>query len=397
MSLWLINTFPVWVLIVAFVGGGTGVAILGCLGIRRRFPSLADGDHREVAGVVIGIFGAIYGIVLAFVIVALWESYQSSDTLASTESTALAQMVRAIRAFPPEAEFTAREAIQEYVHAVVNDEWPAMSNGAKSAQAVAALDTLYIVLQAYEPALASESAFYDQAISDLNDVASARRARLEASSRSIPAIFQALVFGGAIVVIGMTYLLDVRSQSIHLMFVGAVAGLVGFNLLLVVVMDHPFAGQLAIGNAPFKEEAMAQFWAVEGGDALKRREYVLMTTTDMVGVWNSDDFGVLVFREVDGRIRGSYRYDSGTIVGDVTEGVFVGWWCEAPARQPPQQAGDVEFRLADTPDGRLLDGRWRYGATEAYKESWDSRRVSVPEPADLAARFAHPTEYCNHP
>ena len=398
MSLWLINHVPLPVLIALFVGGGTVVAIAGCVQLRRKFPALADGDHREVAGVVIGIFGAIYGIVLAFVIVALWEGYQASHALASTEATQLSQMVRATRAFPPEAEFTIRESIQEYVHAVVDDEWAAMSQGQKSPRAAAALDNLYSVLQAYEPELASESAFYDQAVSALNDVTSTRRARLESSSQALPGLFQALVFGGALIVIGMTYLLDVRSQALHLMFVGAVAGLVGFNLLLVVVMDHPFAGRLGIGTSPYKEEAMAQFWAVTDESlALKDREYVVMTADDMVGVWNSEDFGVVVFRRIDGQIRGSYRYDGGTIVGTVAEGVFTGWWCEAPARQPPQQAGDVEFRLADTPDGRLLDGRWRYGTDEAYKESWDSRRVEVPEPADLAARFTDSPSFCPHP
>jgi hypothetical protein len=397
VSLWLTNHLAVWALLLVFVPGVTGLAILGCIRIRRRFPSLADGDHRDVAGVVIGIFGAIYGIVLAFVIVALWEGFQTSHALASTESTELAQMVRAIRAFPPEAEFTVREAIQEYVHAVVEDEWKAMAQGHKSARATAGLDNLYSVLQAYEPELASESAFYDQAVSALNEVTSTRRARLEASSQRLPGLFLALVLGGAVIVIGMTYLLDVRSEAIHLMFVGAVAGLVGFNLLLVVVMDHPFSGQLAIGNAPFKEEAMAQFWAVKGGEALTDRTYLVMTPEDMVGVWNSEDFGVVVFRVVDGQVRGSYRYDGGTIVGNVNEGVFVGWWCEAPARLAPQQAGDVEFRLADTAGGRLLDGRWRYGTTEPYKESWDSRRVDVPEPADLATRFGDSPSFCNHP
>ncbi len=399
MSSWLVGHLSIWLLILGFVGGTSGLAIAGCIAVRRRYPALADGDHREVAGVVIGIFGGIYGIVLAFVIVILWEGFQASHSLASTEPTELSQMVRATRAFPPDAEFAVREAMQAYVHAVVDDEWEKMSRGEKSPAAAAGLDNMYAALQAYEPVSASESAFYEEAVTALSSVTSTRRARLEASSESLPGLFQALVVGGAVVVVAMTYLLDVRSQALHLTFVGSVSALVGFNLLLIVVLSHPFAGDLAIGNGPFKEEALAQFWAVtdDAGKPLDVDNYLEMTNADLVGVWNSEDFGVVVFREVDGEIRASYRYDTGTVSGTVTDDVFTGWWCEAPDRRPPQQAGDVEFRLAEVAGSRVLDGRWRYGLTENYKESWDMRPVVGPEPEDLAARFADTSSFCPHP
>ncbi len=399
MSLWLINHLPTWALVLAFVGGFTSLAMLGCIRTRRRFPALADGDHREVAGVVVGIFGGIYGIVLAFVIVVLWEGFQESHSLATTEPTQLSQMVRATRAFPPNDEFAMREAIQAYVHAVVNDEWTKMSQGQKSPGAAAGLDNMYAALQSFQPVSASESAFYDEAVSALSDVTSTRRARLQASSETLPGIFQALIVGGALVVIAMTYLLDVRSQALHLTFVGSVSALVGFNLLLIVVLSHPFAGQLAIGSGAFREEAMAQFWAVteDAGKPMVVDRYLEMTNADMVGVWNSEDFGVVVFREVDGEIRGSYRYDSGTITGTVSAGMFTGWWCEAPDREPPKQAGDTEFYLAEAGGQRVLDGKWRYGTAEGLKESWDMRPVPGPEPADLAVRFDDPTAFCRHP
>ncbi len=397
MSSWLVNHLSLWSLVALFVGGLMAAAMAGCLVIRRLFPSLADGDHNDVAGVVLGIFGAIYGIVLAFVIVVLWEGYQTSDSLASTESTALAQMARSVRAFPPDTEFLLREAIQGYVRAVVEDEWETQKEGRKSPRAAASIDNVYAALQAYEPQSPSEVAFYDEAVSALTEVTSTRRARLQQSSETLPGLFQVLVVGGAFMVIGLTYLLDVRSQSIHLMFVGTVAALVGFSLLLTLVMDHPFAGSMAIDTQPYKEEALKQFWAVTEGLALEKEEARPLTAEDMVGVWNAEDFGVVVFRKVGAQVIASYRYDEGTITGSVEDGLFVGWWCEAPARQPPQQGGDVEFRMVDTPQGVMLDGKWRYGTEEAFKESWDMLQVSLPEPADLVLRFDDPTAFCTHP
>jgi hypothetical protein len=397
MSLWVVNHLSLPWLVAFLVVGTTLASMGGCLLVRRLFPSLADGDHSEVAGVVMGIFGAIYGIVLAFVIVALWENYQSADALASTESTSLAAMARAVRAFPPEIEFHLRESIQGYVRSVVEDEWVTMKTGEKSPRTAASIDNLYASLQAYEPQSPSESAFYDQAVAALTDVTSTRRARIQQSGETLPTLFQVLVVGGAVIVIGLTYFLDVPSRRIHLLFVGTVSSLVGFSLLLAMLMDHPFAGAMAVGTGPYKEEALKQFWAVTEGVGLEHREAANLTADEMVGVWNAEDFGVVVFHNEGGVIRASYRYDDGTITGSLVDGLFVGWWCEAPDRTPPKQGGDVEFRLVETPNGPMLDGRWRYGTEEDFKESWDLLRVELPEPADLTERFTDPTAFCAHP
>ncbi|GAA5024056.1 hypothetical protein GCM10025734_82030 [Kitasatospora paranensis] len=45
-----------------------------------------------------------------------------------------------------------------------------------------------------------------------------------------------------------------------MLFVGSVAGLVGFSLLLVFVLDRPFSGDLSVSPAPYREGALAQYW-----------------------------------------------------------------------------------------------------------------------------------------
>ena len=398
MSLWLINHFSLWQLTSLFIGGIVAVSVGLCYLIRRRKPEVPDGDINDVAGVILGIFGAIYGIVLAFVIVVLWEQYGSSQALVTDESTAMAQMVRASRAFPPEIQFHMREAAQEYVQAVVDDEWSTMKEGKNSPRTAAAIDNLYSTLQGYAPETASQEAFYRDATTSLQHVASTRRARLEQSRQGLPVLFQILVFGGAVVVIALTLALGIDRTAIQLAFVGLVASLVGFNLLLTVVMDYPFAGGMAIGNEPFKEEVLAQFWAVkDGGEPVVGDRSKTVTSQEMVGVWNSVDFGVIAFRAEASRVKGVYRYDGGAVTGEVQDGVFFGWWCEAPARKAPAQAGIVEFRLVETADGQVLDGKWKYGDEGNYKESWDMRRVIGPEPADLRLRFGKDEEFCERP
>ncbi|MFD0526944.1 hypothetical protein ACFQ1I_06205 [Kitasatospora arboriphila] len=76
----------------------------------------------------------------------------------------------------------------------------------------------------------------------------------------MPGLLQILVYGGAVVILPLTFLYGIRSRRIQLLFVGSVAALIGFSLLLVLVLDRPFAGELSVSPSPFKEGALTRFW-----------------------------------------------------------------------------------------------------------------------------------------
>ncbi|MEV6686399.1 hypothetical protein AB0N28_13790 [Streptomyces sp. NPDC051130] len=65
-------------------------------------------------------------------------------------------------------------------------------------------------------------------------------------------------------ILPLTFLFGLRSLKMQLLFVSAVAALIGFSLLLVLVLDRPFAGELSVSPAPYKEAALAQFWPAGG-------------------------------------------------------------------------------------------------------------------------------------
>lgn len=152
-------------------------------------------------------------------------------------------------------------AVGDYVHAVVEIQWPLMREGRPSYEATAEqTHALYTALQSFEPAGPRSETFYGEAAGRLNDVAAQRRARVTMAESSLPMLLQVLVYGGALVILPLTFLFGLRSLRMQLLFVSAVAGLIGFSLLLVMALDRPFAGDLAVSPAPYKEAALAQFW-----------------------------------------------------------------------------------------------------------------------------------------
>ncbi|MFJ3877879.1 hypothetical protein ACIPW5_10510 [Streptomyces sp. NPDC090077] len=261
MALWLLNHFSTFTLAVVAVGGTVVLAVTGSVLLRRRHPSLARGEHNDMVGVTLGMFGAIYGIILAFVIVTLWTQLEETQSIVASEATSAALITRDAEAFPQPVRARLDTAMSGYVHAVVEDQWPRMRAGNPSYGATEThLQDAFRALQTYEPGTQAEQVFYERASEHLDDVASQRRARITMARRELPALLQALAFGGALVLIPLTFLYGLRKLRVQILFVASVAGLVGFSLLLVFVLDRPFAGDLSVTPAPYREGALARYW-----------------------------------------------------------------------------------------------------------------------------------------
>ncbi|MFD7027371.1 DUF4239 domain-containing protein [Streptomyces sp. NPDC059917] len=261
MALWLLNHFSTFTLATVAVGGTVLLAVAGSLLLRRRYPSLARGEHNDMVGVTLGMFGAIYGIILAFVIVTLWTQLEDTQTIVASEATDAALITRDAAAFPAPVRAGLDAAISGYVHAVVEDQWPLMRAGRPSYGATEVhLQTAFRVLQSYEPKSQTERVFYEQAVDHLNDVASQRRARLTMARQELPPLLQALAFGGAIVLVPLTFLYGLRKLRVQILFIASVSGLIGFSLLLVFVLDRPFSGDLSVSPDPYREGALARYW-----------------------------------------------------------------------------------------------------------------------------------------
>jgi len=115
---------------------------------------------------------------------------------------------------------------------------------------------------------------------------------------------------------------------------------------------------------------------------------------DVLGFY-SGDWGDMLLRQVGDEVWGAYSYNEGTVVGSVADGVFRGWWSEAPA----QTSGEVEFRWTRTATGQVaMDGRWRRDVTGTWREDWDIELVTDREPApELLARFEDTALFLRHP
>ena len=263
MILWLLDHFSTPELILLLVGGPTALAVAGCLVVQRTFPRLADSEFDKVSEALRGGFTVLFGLILGLSIASVSTQLGAAHATVSSEAATLAELVRASRAMPANDQAAMTQALDEYVHAVADDEWVTMQSGLESPRAAAALEQLYAVYTEHPPPPGPfASSRFSMAMSKLDQVTAARRARLQQaeSGSSLPGLLRILLMVGVIVFIVVWYPAKVRDNRAQLVVVACIAAFISFAYLLTVLLDFPFAGDLAVGNHPFKDGALASFW-----------------------------------------------------------------------------------------------------------------------------------------
>ncbi len=398
----LLNSYSSTTIILMFVGGTVALALVGVLVANKFFPNLADGPFEDTVDGLRVVYELVFALILAFVIGSVLDSFSTAEASVAAEASTLSHMKRANDGLPFDQQRRLDSGINQYVHAIVETEWDTMrtGDGEGSPRASAALESLYALYQSYSPPPADgvEAEFYSKAVDQLSEVTSARRERLSLSSSDLPALLRVILPLGVLLLLVFEYRsrMPLRPRFIHM---GLLATVVSFCYLLTIVMNYPFSGDVSVSSNHFKAGALATFWARDEPHVLADDEIKLdLTPSKLAGVWNSDTYGVVVIREVGDELRAVYRLGTGTVVGRISpDGVFRGWWCHTSTRQPPDDAGDVEWTLASTPTGEVVFGSWRFGTEEPFRGDWDLVMVGGFEPLDLAPRFDDETQFCRHP
>jgi hypothetical protein len=407
----ILNSLSTGQIIVISLAGMVLITVVGVLLARRLFPARAGTQFETVADSLRVVYELIFALILAFVIAAVLDEMSNAESVVASEATTIGELVRANDALPLDIRRHLDDSVDVYVKAVANHEWETMKEGEPSPQATAALESMHAEYQEVEPKGAAQTETYSQALDNLRDLGSVRRERLNIAAADLPTMLRVLVLVGVFLLLVLEYRPEL-SRIGGLVFMGTLAMVVTSAFLLTVVLNYPFAGQVSVSNAPLKEDNLARFWSEElayrpePGDRKQP-----LTAERLEGIYNSDAYGTLVLRchddgpphkvrdcePGDRRMRGVYRYHEGTLTGEVVDGVFRGWWSEAPHRnRATTDSGRVELRLWETSDGPLIAGDWSYGYGE-LEPGWDLEEIGGATPHDLARRLNDPSSFVEAP
>ena len=251
MSRQLLNDVPDGVLALIYIGLAV-MLTLAAIGLVQRFvPQWRDEESSDKVVGVVAMVMTLFALVLAFLIVNLYSSYEGAANDVSTEANALSSIVTDVYRFPAREHQLMDTAVARYVREVRTHEFPMLRGGRADPKAQAYLNAIFDTLGRYSPTTPTQVAFYRDTSDDLGTLATERNNRIDAASASIPAPLLGLLILLAVLTLLTTILVRTRSFGLDLALCLSIAAVVGAGMVTAAILEYPFSGSIAVSSAPF--------------------------------------------------------------------------------------------------------------------------------------------------
>jgi len=247
MILFLTSQSP-WVSGTILIGLGTLLAMLGP-GLVRRYVTLDRlTANNEIAGFKFATVGVLYAVLLAFVIIVVWQKFSDAEVTVAQEAGAAATIYRLSQGMGEKPGADLRGAVSTYLKLTITDDWPAMEHGVTGASRPArqALDAIYAALLTSEASERGGNPVVSEILHQLDLMTQARRSRLVAAEGTVPGVIWLVLFGGAVVTIIFTFFFGTFNLRAQTMMTGLLALLIFSEILIVIAIDRPFTGPVKV-------------------------------------------------------------------------------------------------------------------------------------------------------
>ena len=245
---------------------GTGLVTGVAVALARKFMHghIAEG-HNDVLVPIFLTAGTIYAVFLAFLVVAVWESYDAAKSNVAEEASSLATLYRESTGMDRHAADELRGLIKEYTEAVIHDEWSVQAaTGGASPKAREAGVKMFSMFQTLSPEVKQSDAAVDAAaLTLLTRVQDDRNKRTLQANESMAAIMWIVSIGSGMLVVGMTCLLYMERLWPHVLMSSLMAAMICTLLCMTFVLSRPFNGPLALEPDAF-EHSLGVYASVDG-------------------------------------------------------------------------------------------------------------------------------------
>ena len=241
-----LTTQPLWLTALLLLGSTTALAMAGPALVRRRVGLSKLSTNNEVAGFKFATVGVLYAVLLGFAVIVVWEKFSDAESQVAQEASAAATVFRLADGLGDDAGAVLRARLTDYLGAAITKDWPDMELGEVSPAATQALNGVYAAALNFSPTDGRGVAVLTEVLRQLDLMTQARRARLVLASGIVPGVVWMVLFGGAVIVVGFTFFFGTENLRAQTLMTGALSLLIFSGLLVIVSIDHPFAGSVKV-------------------------------------------------------------------------------------------------------------------------------------------------------
>lgn len=194
-----------------------------------------------------------YGLLLGLVAVELWQRQDDAEKNTVNEANQVRILLDLANSVPGD-KVVVRDALGDYVQAVVNKEWPMMLDGQQHEMFVASpeLDNVRNTIMELRPQAPAEQATFQAILDHYSQIVLMRQRRLLDSEQSLPAVLRVTLIVGALFTWMSTFFISSSRPRSQLMLSSISGGYLFLLLYLILVLEHPFLGVWHVDSVPYE-------------------------------------------------------------------------------------------------------------------------------------------------
>ena len=241
----VLAVLPLWALIFVVVVAPTAIAVGFQVFVRRWVGVDRLELNNEVAGFMFAAIGVVYAVLLAFVVIAVWEKFSEGQTTVARESAAASALFHYAEGAEPEAA-KLHDRLADYLNLTIEKDWPAMAADTEDRDTTHALDALYRAAMALNRTGTRSTADMSEVFTQIDNLTLARRVRLHLSTGLVPDVIRIALFAGAGLTVYFALFFGSPNGLAQLAMTAILSILLTSGLVVIISLDHPFSGPVHI-------------------------------------------------------------------------------------------------------------------------------------------------------
>lgn len=238
---------------VLVVTAAVTLSLFGLFAVRRSIELSTLQDHHDVAGFFIGVLGVIYAVLLAFVVIVVWEDYLDASRNSDAEANQLVDLYWLAEGFEGAERDSIQAAARAYGLDVIENEWDAMADGNADPRTEAALRSFRSIYTEMEPNGPREEEIYRESLRRLSELNDSRADRLHAAKIGLHGIMWTVLIIGGLLTIVFTYFFGVSNIRPQALMTAGLTTMIALTLFMIWSLNHPFRGDFHVEPTAFED------------------------------------------------------------------------------------------------------------------------------------------------
>ena len=210
-------------------------------------------DNNDQIAFYLSAVGVFYGITLGLLAAGVWQNFEEAEENVTTEASAIAALYRDVQSFPSPKNDLLKKKLAAYTHYVIYDAWSLHQIGITKTNGTELLNDFQAELYSFEPVTNRETSLFQEALRQYNRLIELRRLRISSVDNGMPYVVWVLILIGGSITLIICWLFNIASLRMHVIMNGLIGLAVGTLIYLIVMLDYPFRGKLAITPESYKQ------------------------------------------------------------------------------------------------------------------------------------------------